>query len=116
MYNDQHIYEHNEGDDDDDEEEEKNEKNPNKKQNKKHNLSPLEIAKRDHEDAIPFFITVAYNAPHNPLQALKSDFESEDIVETFERNTTEYRPRGAKKHLDKKAYHTGMVNFSMYFY
>jgi arylsulfatase A-like enzyme len=27
----------------------------------------------------PWFITMAFNAPHNPFQALKSDFEREDI-------------------------------------
>ena len=27
----------------------------------------------------PFFITLAYNAPHNPYQALKSDYYSPDF-------------------------------------
>lgn len=29
----------------------------------------------DTKNANPFFITVAYNAPHNPLQALHSDYD-----------------------------------------
>lgn len=28
----------------------------------------------------PFFMTVAYNAPHNPLQALKSDYDSPELA------------------------------------
>lgn len=31
-------------------------------------------------DASPFFITLAYNAPHSPLQALKSDYEDPEVA------------------------------------
>jgi hypothetical protein len=29
--------------------------------------------------AKPYFITMAYNAPHNPLQALKTDYYDEQL-------------------------------------
>ena len=39
--------------------------------------SVIKIIKNEHNSPDPFFITLAYNAPHNPYQALKSDYESE---------------------------------------
>lgn len=34
----------------------------------------------DDDEQLPFFITLAYNAPHNPFQALKSDYDSLDHI------------------------------------
>lgn len=40
--------------------------------------------------ASPFFLTVAFNAPHNPLQASKEDFESPDIAHITDHTTRVY--------------------------
>ena len=37
----------------------------------------IDIIKNEHNSSHPFFITLAYNAPHNPYQALKSDYDQQ---------------------------------------
>lgn len=43
-------------------------------------IAAIENHFQDKTEAInPFFMTLAYTAPHNPLQSLRSDFESEEV-------------------------------------
>jgi arylsulfatase A-like enzyme len=53
-----------------------------------HSLSPAAAAAAAAAD--PFFITLSYNAPHNPYQALRSDYDEPDVQQLPEHRQRVY--------------------------